>query len=189
MQTLLRGIRLTTAATTLAALVGTLAVAPAAAATCPSGFPNGPFNQLVPYCADVTSAPADGSTEITLAFIAPTPVVEQLNITTSLGAFVGGTGVFAATSFPTTQIQLTTISMDSQLRLSSGTAGTAMVTVSYLDSGTTHVVSVTSFTFTSVPQTPASKSDCMADGWRELVDGQGLAFRNQGACIAWVSGT
>jgi hypothetical protein len=64
-----------------------------------------------------------------------------------------------------------------------------VVTISYLDSGTTHVVSVTSFTFTSVSPTPASKSDCMADGWRELVDGQGLAFRNQGACIASVSGT
>jgi hypothetical protein len=51
------------------------------------------------------------------------------------------------------------------------------------------VVSVTSFTFTSVSPTPASKSDCMADGWRELVDGQGLAFRNQGACIASISGT
>jgi hypothetical protein len=40
-----------------------------------------------------------------------------------------------------------------------------------------------------VPQTPATKSDCMAGGWREFVDGHGLPFRNQGACIAWVAGT
>jgi hypothetical protein len=79
--------------------------------------------------------------------------------------------------------------MDSQLRLSSGTAGTAEVTVSYVNSGSTHVESVTSFTFTVVPQTPATKSDCMAGGWREFVDGHGLPFRNQGACIAWVAGT
>jgi hypothetical protein len=183
-----RGIRVATAATFVAALVASLTIGPVVAATCPSGFANGPYGTLVPYCADVTSAPADGATYITLAFIAPTPVVEQLNVTTSLGAFIGGTGVFAATTFPTTQVQLTTISMDSQLRLSSDMAGTVEVTVSYVDFGTTHLESVTSFTFTAVPQSPAKKADCMADGWREVVDGQGLPFRNQGACIAWVAG-
>ena len=148
-----------------------------------------PYGTAHPYCADVTSAPADGATYITLAFIAPTPLVQQLNITTSAGAFIGGTGVFAAATFPTTHVQLSTISMDSQLRLSSGTAGTAAVTVSYVDFGSTHVESVTSFTFTAVPQTPVTKNDCKAGGWRELVDGQGLPFRNQGACIAWVRRT
>jgi hypothetical protein len=177
-----------TVATILAALVATLTIGPAVAATCPAGFANGPYGTSVPYCADVTSAPADGASSITLAFIAPSPLVDQLTITTSVGAFIAGTGVFAAMSFPTTQVQLTTISMDSQLRLSSATAGIAEVTVSYVLFGSTHVESVTPFTFTTVAQTPASKSDCLSGGWRTFVDGQGHPFRNQGACVAWVVG-
>jgi hypothetical protein len=47
---------------------------------------------------------------------------------------------------------------------------------------------VTPFTFTTVAQTPASKSDCLSGGWRTFVDGQGHPFRNQGACVAWVVG-
>lgn len=37
------------------------------------------------------------------------------------------------------------------------------------------------------PPTPASRGDCMGDGWRDLGDDDGTPFRNQGECIAWVS--
>lgn len=147
-----------------------------------------PLRHGAPYCADVTSVPADGAGYITLYFIAPTPVVDQLYVTSRGGAFIGGTGSFAGSTLPTTQIQLTTISIDSQLRLAASTAGIAEVTVSYMLFGSIRVESVTQFTFTPVPRTPSTRSDCMAGGWLELVDAQGSAFRNQGACIAWVAG-
>lgn len=189
MQALSRVARLTSLATILAVLVATLAIGPAAAATCPSGFPNGPYGGPFPYCADVTSAPGNGTSYITLYFIAPSPFVDQLTIETSSGVFIGGTGVFAASSYPTTQVLHTFISMDSQLRLASSVAGTAVVTVSYVSFGSTFVDSVTPFTFTALLQTPTTKSDCMGGGWRELVNAQGLPFKNQGACIAFVAGS
>ena len=174
-------------ATILGVLVSTVSIAPASAATCPAGFPNGPYGTAYPFCADVTSAPADGTSYITLYFVAPAPVVDQFTIATSSGAFIGGTGAFAASTYPTTQVHGTFIHVDSQLRMASSAAGSSEVTVSYINFGTPQVESVTPFTFTAVLRTPATRLDCMDGAWRELVDGQGHRFKNQGACIAFVT--
>ena len=149
MHALTRRLRLAPAATLLAALLATTAVGPAVAATCPSGFTNGPYGRSVPYCADAVTAPADGISYITLFYIAPSPFVDVLTIAVSGGQFVGGTGVFATQSFPATQVHVTAISNDSQLRWASSTAGSATVTVSYVNFGSTYVDSITSFAFTA----------------------------------------
>ena len=188
MHALARGLRLAPAATLLATLLATAAIGPAVAATCPSGFANGPYGTSVPYCADAATAPADGASSITLYFIAPSPFVDVLTIAVSAGQFVGGTGVFSTQGFPTTQVQLNGVNQDSQLRWASSTAGSATVTVSYVQFGTTHVESITPFTFTAVAHTPSTKSDCQAGGWRDHTDAQGIPFRNQGACVVWVVG-
>ena len=40
-------------------------------------------------------------------------------------------------------------------------------------------------TVTLPPATPASWRECLHGGWRDLVDGVGRPFRNQGHCVAW----
>lgn len=40
-------------------------------------------------------------------------------------------------------------------------------------------------TVTLPPAIPSSWRDCLAGGWRDLVDDEGRPFRNQGQCIRW----
>jgi hypothetical protein len=33
--------------------------------------------------------------------------------------------------------------------------------------------------------TPTTQQDCLRNGWRNVVDAQGLQFKNQGTCVAY----
>ena len=162
----------------------TLGAQGASAFTCPAGYPYGPYGGSIAYCADAITVPADGATAASLYFFAPSPLNESSSVTVTMGQFINGTGVFAAQPFPTSNVTwYTNIYSDSLLRLASSTPGTAVVTVSYVSSGQTHVESTVSFTF--APPVPATKLDCLQDGWRNLADEQGNSFKNQGACVRW----
>ena len=185
MHALTSSIRLAPAAVLLAACLTTLGAQGASAFTCPAGYPYGPYGGSIVYCANAITVPADGATAASLYFFAPSPFNDSSSVTVTFGQFISGTGVFAAQPFPTSNVTwYTNIGSDSLLLLASSTPGTAVVTVSYVSSGQTHVESTASFTF--APPVPGTRLDCLQDGWRKLADEQGNSFKNQGACISWV---
>jgi probable HAF family extracellular repeat protein len=157
----------------------------ASAFTCPAGYPHGPYGGSIAYCASAITVPADVAAAASLYFFAPSPFNDSSSVTVTWGQFISGTGVFAAQPFPTSSVTwYTNIGSNSLLLLASSTPGKAVVTVSFVSSGQTHVESTVSFTF--APPVPGTRLDCLQDGWRNLADEQGNNFKNQGACDSWV---
>lgn len=152
------GLKRASAAALATALLGSFLPVIAAGPTLADDYS---YGTVFPYTTTQTWARADGFSQIRLTFAGETATsATVLQIRVSGATFLSGSGTFAGPSFsyPATSLLLTdptnvTVIDGSQVSLASQLAGTATVTVSYIDASSVIFVadSTAGFTFYGAP--------------------------------------